>query len=345
MFNSCSLPRALAPFVVITVTCLALASSAHAQCSTCAQPTVAFSPVQQTAFMPVQQTAFMPVQQTAFMPVQQTAFMPVQQTAFMPVQQTVVVPRDRWYPGRGIQRFFGWGDPVTTTRVVTTAYQPTFPPSFSAAPAPTTWTVGFASPACNSCGSNPCACSTSFRAVTLSPVSSCCSSPCDSCVSCGGGGCSSCGGGGVVSAGYDYAPSSGCSSCAGGAVQSTYESSPSNAGGYGLQPTPAPGLDPGANVPEQRQTNRPEDQAPAAAPDADNGLGGEEATWLQAPELYDPQARTTRRPTAPVWTAVYQKDTQSRGASAAVLQRTSTQSSPQPLHQKLDASGWGSASN
>ncbi len=117
------------------------------------------------------------------------------------------------------------------------------------------------------------------------------------------------------------------------------------AAGYGLEPTPAPGLAPGANVPEQRQTNRPEDQAPAGASDADNGLGGEEASWFEAPELSDPNGRTTRRPTAPVWTAVYQQDTNARGASAATLQRASAQPRQQPLHQKLDASGWGSVSH
>lgn len=308
MLSRAATLRSLAALCVTTAV-VAFASTASAQCSTCAQPALSYAPVAQTAYMPVAQPA--------------------------PVYQTTTTPG--WYPGMYLRRLFGMGDPaVTTTTAVaptytagyqptyaaaayrptytTAAYQPTYPPSYNVGYAPAAYTVG-------------------YQAVTLSPVSPCCDTGCSACSSCGG----------AIQAGYD----SSCPNCAGGAAQSVYTESPSNYGNqgygnqgyggqtYGNQQIPTPAIDQNAPVSEQR--NKP----PAEAdPNETSVLDGEEANYFQAPELHPPygQDRVTRAPSAPVWNTVYKQDNRVQQASAAV-QRPA----PAPRHIKADASIWSAS--
>lgn len=286
-------------------------SAAHAQCGSCAQPTVAYSPVVQTAYSPVYQT---------------------------------VGPLNGWYPGKWVRRFFGWGDPVVAQpAAVTAAYQPTYPASYSVGYAPQTYSagyapasysvgyapasysVGYAASSCDSCGCDPCSC-TASRPVTLSPVCGC-ESGCASC----------CGGGGVTTAGYDYGSS--CPNCVGSGAAASYEASPSNQDYRSNQDyTPTPGLPQDANVPEQRDSYRV--SPPVETPEGEKSLmDGDEASYFRAPKLFAPQDRTTKRPTAPVWHAVYKRDAQVRSISH---QQPAAPRAGE--HKKLDASGWGSAS-
>lgn len=306
----------LAALLALTLASFVIAPSANAQCSTCPQPTIAYSPVVQTAYSPVYQT------------------------------QTVN-RRTGWYLGKFVHRLFGRPDPITSVNY-TTAYQPTVPTSYSVGYAPSTYTVGYApSPytvgyaatGCSTCGSSPCGCTTSYRPVLLSPASSCCSTcpaPCSSCAT----GCSSCAGG-AVTAGYDYGYNGGGSSCSnctsgstGGVAPLGYEASPSN-NGYGQQPTPAPTIAPTNPVPEQRGVQRPE--TPAAEANPTSAYSNE--TSFGAPALLPPD-RTTRRPTAPVWTAVYHKDTNTQSVST-----TAHRPVRRPTTRVLDASDWASVTD
>ncbi|MCA9240592.1 MAG: hypothetical protein KDA37_10345 [Planctomycetales bacterium] len=296
--------------LALLLACVAMPVGHDSQCSACPQ---AYS----AGYAPAPYTV-------GYAPTAYTA-------AYPPVQQTVVT-NPGWYPGKFIRRLFGWGDPGMAT-AYTTAYQPTYPPSYSVGYAPSAYTVGYAPSAYTvgyaanySAGYAPTSC---YRPVTLEPC-------CNQCQSCCSGGCDSCSG--VATAGYTYGGGSDCPNCAGGGGQGYqddyyqgYESSPSNSGGP--SPTPAPYIDPNSQVPESRNTNRPESEAA--------GQGGQDAKWFHAPQLYDPQDRTAaRQPTAPVWNAVYRDRGELRQVSAQ--KPVARQPAAGPQHQKLDASGWTS---
>ncbi|TWT36399.1 hypothetical protein KOR34_13040 [Posidoniimonas corsicana] len=300
--------------LVAAAVLVGVADLANAQCSTCAQTSAGYTPVAQTSYMPVAQTAYMPVSQTVYSPV---------------TTQATTVYRG-WYPGMYVRRMLGWGDPAPAAAATytTAAYQPTYPPSYSVGYAPATYNVGYA-PTAYTAGYAAVASATyttNYRAVTLSPVTTCCEPVVPACAT----DCASCGG-------------NGCSSCAGGASQAVYQESPSNYGNdsYGGGPTPAPYIDPNAPVATERQ-KPPVEQEKDAESDEESVLDAEQSNFFHAPPLYAPNAvdRVTRKPAAPVWNAVYKRDTSVRQASA-----TTQQPARAPQHRSLGASGWSSASN
>ncbi len=349
------------------------AVNSAAQCASCAQPVVAFSPVLQPA----------PQQVVAFSPVLQPAPQPV-------VWQSQTTTREGWYPGKLIGGLFR--RPTTTTTVTavapqpqvvgfapthtvgfapthtvgfapqaasfapsptafTAAYRPTYPPSYTVGFAPTfslasevalqtafSPVVGSACSSCNACGCDPCGCTSCAMPVTMA-------SP----------GCSTCGQ--ATSAVYE-SPSSGCASCNAPASYSSnvapsnyYDSAPTQQS-YNPQsftpqtpgqPTPAPGLGPNENPPAERSIlEKPEMQQDDAA---DLGpSAADSSTYFEAPQLYDPRDRTTQRPTAPVWNAVYEKP-----ADGAAVRRTSMKVASEPQapvrRSQVGFEGWSSVGN
>lgn len=317
-------------------------AAAQAPCATCPQPTVAYSPV--VAAPPT------------------VALQPVQPVVY---QQPAPAYRG-WYPGKYLSRLFSrptapapayappsyaaqaYAQPVVAQPTfVTSAYRPTYPPSYttySATYAPTVQTVA--------------------RPVTLAPVYSSYPSttayanPCNTCGSpCDSYGCSSCSSG-VVAAGYETPANPGCSSCAAGGSTYAAPSGPPASSTYGaqqsLQPTPAPALPRGSNVPENRALRVPVEDpagvpAPAGGEASPNDLDASGTTWFEAPQLYDNRDRSAARsmpsqhgPTTGVWNAVYQ---QPAGSRTYNVQRTSFGSKTQPetrRHKVIDMSGWES---
>lgn len=332
-----------------------MASVGHAQCGGCEAPalapTVAYSPVAVAA--------------------------PVTPVAPVVYQSAVPTPRSGWYPGKFIGQLFGGIGSVFSPRpavppsaavvpptFTTAAYSPTYPPSYSVGYAPTAYTAGYA-PSAYSVGYAP----ASYAAVqqtvaypsptvTLSPVNDCC---------CGSSACSACSG--AVTAGYSAplgAPAGGCANCQGGAP-ATYEQSavyqqpaftppPQPQPGFQApagpgypQPTPAPQLPQNDNTPEQRQSFRP-DSNPLDVDKSNYDLNNMDDTtsYFQAPELFNPRDRTTRRPsatTAPVWNAVYQQP-ESRQTRQTAYRTAKPVGYEQPARNKqVGASGWRSSSN
>ncbi|QDU90039.1 hypothetical protein Pla175_34380 [Pirellulimonas nuda] len=342
--------RMLFSVAILALACFA-SVDAWAQCTSCAQPVVAFSPVVQA---------------------------PVMQPAPQPVvwQTQTTTARDGWYPGKVIGNLFR---PRATTTVTTNyapaapsfvpvtagyvpqtvgyapqmvsyaptatsytaAYRPTFPPSYSLAMEVPLQTVyrPIVEPACNSCGTDPCGCTSCAMPVTMSAP-----------------GCSSCG---QASTAAFAAPSSGCASCSAPAsfssnvAPSYYEEPagqsyvPQNSG----QPTPAPSLGADENPAAERSVlEKPpvEPQIDPQAEPSDLGPSGtsieDSSTYFEAPQLYDPRDRTTRRPTAPVWNAVYEKP-----ADSGTVHRTSLRvesEAPAPVRRtQVGFEGWTSAAN
>jgi hypothetical protein len=98
-------------------------------------------------------------------------------------------------------------------------------------------------------------------------------------------------------------------------------------------------LAPAENPPAERTYRESEKPLPADPPTLDpkpqDDAIDENATNMQAPQLFDPSDRTAQRHAAPVWTAVYHKS----AASAPQIGRNVS------LRQaELDAEGWTSAS-
>jgi hypothetical protein len=128
---------------------------------------------------------------------------------------------------------------------------------------------------------------------------------------------------------------------------STLAPTPAPQSTYGGQNS-APTLDPGADVPAERQqdTQRPatngDPQEVAPQPGSDTNqedpyeVNGDSSTYFQAPKLFDPNDRTAQHGIAPVTTALYQKPVSYRQVT---VERTSQQQA------ELDAVGWISASN
>lgn len=229
--------------------------NADAQCSTCAVPQVAYSPV---------------------------------------VYNNYTTTYDGWYLGKYVGRL---GRRVFGTAPAP-AYQAGYPTTYAASYAPTYSYASYA-PSCNTCDTSPCCCTqTTYRPIVMSPVSDCCgcASTCNSC-----GTCSSCSG--VTQAGYNTSVSSSCPTCN---TSAYVDSSTTNS-------APAPSLNNIAPAPPQtfRETERL-DPTPAE----ESGVG-EQASDFGAPLLLDPNDKLTKRPTAPVWTAVYKRPATITSISAA----------------------------
>ncbi len=359
--------------------CCFASYEASAQCASCAQPVVAFSPVVQA-----------PVMQTAVLA-------PAPQPVVWQTQTTTA--SDRWYPGRFIGNIFRPRPTTTVTTnfapaapavvpvtagfaphtvgfapqtvafapqtvafapaatTYTAAYRPTFPPSYTLAsevPLQTVFRPIVAS-ACDSCGVDPCGCTSCAMPVTLSAP-----------------GCSSCGQ--VSTAGFESS-SGGCAACnapasfssnvtpSSNVAPSYYEEPasrpyvPQNSG----QPTPTPA--PALRSDENPAAERSVLEKPAVEPQPESGIldmqqddleqddlgptGTEiedSSTYFEAPQLYDPRDRTTRRPTAPVWNAVYEKP-----ADGGSVHRTSLKveaAAPAPVRRtQVGFEGWTSVAN
>ena len=286
-------------------------------------------------------------------------YAPAYTTAYAPsaVYQTYR-PTTGWYPGAlldrwRMNRWSRWNDstvvtaayaPTYTTSYAptyatayTAAYTPTYPPSYYAtsyrAAYPMGYTVGYAP----TVASAPC-CS---REVVMRPVCDTCVSPCAGC----------CGDSYVGQAVYESAGSTGCVGCAPTAT-STYVvpggTSPTPANGA----TPQPGIDPGAQIPEERRALRAKEPGETSVIEED----GEEptpteeeetdvnppSTLFEAPQIFDPGDRVTQRPNAPVWTAVYHTTAK---PVRQVAKPVSAPSKPKPTAEEVAeaAKGWTSA--
>ena len=322
-----SLTREVIAGFVLMATAVMLHNNAHAQCSTCATPTVAYQPV---AVQPA--------------------------TVYQPA---VTYQYNGWYPGKLLDRMrlrrYGVATaaaPAYSTYTASYApYTAGYTPYVTAYAPLTRTTVAHpivqtsyyqpmvaASP-CSSCVQ------TVARPVVLSPVvtagcSTCAVSPC--------GGCSACS---TIPA--EVSPATytqpACSNCASGqatpsyttpSLEPTYPSSGPSVG----PPTPQPQLAPTEPVPSQ--SNYPKTPENGQEHDPLNHIdplpredvdSGETSTYFEAPRLFAPQDRTAKRsnskgPTVDVWNAVYHNSTNS-----AVNQTSHKRSRTQA---EIDADGW-----
>ncbi|QDU55572.1 hypothetical protein Pan181_17640 [Aeoliella mucimassa] len=181
---------------------------------------------------------------------------------------------DGWYLGKYIgrlgQRMFG----PAPAPAYTVGYGYAAPTTYAASYAPAynyaTNYASYYSPSCSTCGQSSCGCQTSYRPVIMQS----------------GSGCSTCNSG-VVQAGYDSTVSS-CPTCTAGSAYNSSTSSPAPS----LQSSPPPTF---------RESERLE---PTPAPENANESS---ANDFSAPLLLNPNDQITKRPTAPVWTAVYKQ--------------------------------------
>jgi len=265
--------------VVSAAASVGTAPAAHAQCDTCATPTVAY-------YQPT--------------------------VAYQPVATQQV--RTRWYLGRFFDRWRmrRWG--VSTAAVPTYAatYTAGYAPNTAAytpyraayAYAPTSYTAAYRpfvtpfAPLTRTAFYYPAA-TTVARQVVMSPVVSACDAcGCDPCArpACG------------VSQAVYGAPVSGCSTCAAGTSVPTFS------GGPTVGPaTPRPELAPNEGVPDssfyesQRQESNETTIDPL--PESDS------STYFEAPKLFDPRDRTANRPSVDLHDAVYRQQVTNHAAS------------------------------
>lgn len=259
------------------------ASSAVAQ--SCCAPTTTFAPVAPTA---VQTTAYSPVV------VQQ-----VQTTPWYPGRNLIEFTRDLFAPRTTVTAGYAptyAAAPVATAPVAApvTAYRTTYRPVYPVTYGPVvTGRTFVARPVVQ----------TVARPVALAPVQVSACSPCSVCDT----GCSACG---VAQASF-AAPASGCSSCAGGATTTYLDSAPA-ASVPAAEPQPA--LGPQDNPPAERSMlNRPE--VPAFPEEADDQATDASGAFWEAPPLFDPSDRITRRGRVPASFAVQQQAVERPAAS------------------------------
>lgn len=331
-------PRLGMAVCAVAAIALSSAESVHAQCAGCAQPTVAYSPV---------------VAQPA----------PVYQTAYYD---------GGWYPGKYLGRaltwpfravgnalttpltpYYGYTAPAVAPTFTTAAYRPTYSPSYTVGYTP--YTASYAPVVQTVARPVALAPTYAYRPVTLATIDSCCQPACGCPTACGScDACSACSGG-VVTAGYDAQLGAACSSCGGAGCAScsgqapvTYQQAPTQQqyptqplpqnGSGTLEPTPAPGLNPNDPVSEERM--RPESAAPTG------GANGEDTTsWFEPPQLFDNRDRSAQGPTAPVWNAVYHKQSAAPAGRHQTAYRSASYDRPvaKPRNVQQGASGWQSA--
>jgi hypothetical protein len=227
--------------------------------------------------------------------------------AYQPVVTQQV--RTGWYPGRWFdrRRMSRWG--------VSTAAAPAYTPYTAAyAYAPTSYTAAYRPYVT---GYAPLS-YTVARPVVMSSVASACSSCAQP--ACGGcGSCSSCSSG--VSQAIYGGSSIGCASCASGAGTVTYSDS--------TPPIPQPGLKPDEAIPgdslynTQRQESGDGSDDPSPDPDS--------STFLEPPQLINPNDRSASRPTVEVHNAVYRQPVANHAVNHAPA-------------QEVDEHGWSAVS-
>lgn len=279
--------------VVSVAASIGAAPAVHAQCDTCATPTVAY-------YQPT--------------------------VAYQPVATQQV--RTGWYPGRWFdrRRMRRWG--VSTAAAPAPTYTVGYAPTAAAytpytaayAYTPTSYTAAYrpyvtayaplARPAsytvarpvvmspvvstCGTCGCNPCSCN----------PCGCAQPACGGCGTCSS--CSSCSSG--VSQAVYGAPSTGCSSCAAGSGVPIYSGAST-----GSSQIPQPQLAPNETIPDssryesQRQESIDTTTDPEPVTDS--------STYFEAPKLFNPRDRSASRPTVDVHNAVYRQPVTNHAAS------------------------------
>lgn len=346
--------------VAAIVTLAACTSPALAQCSTCATPTVAYSPVTYAAA-------------------------PLTYAAPAPVATTVAYqPYTGWYPGRLFDRMRmrRWGVTDVAAPVYTTAYAPTYTaayaPTYTAAYAPTytaayapTYTVAYA-PTAYTAAYAPApyvtayaplqrpvvqtsyyAPTTVYSPAVLSPVVETPIMTAAPVSACGTPDCSACAGTTTVveQASYAQPAAPPCSSCAGAATVIDYGSvAPAAAGIPSVGPdTGVPQLPTTPEPPARTYgTDRPVGEngaddsktpvAPGPAADEIEPQADPNASF-DAPRLLDPNGvqagdRTANRPTVDVHNAVYRQPAR----TAAV--NTTTARPIAKTQAEIDMEGW-----
>ncbi|MCO6047906.1 hypothetical protein NG895_28715 [Aeoliella sp. ICT_H6.2] len=213
----------------------------------------------------------------------------VQQVTWSPVVVNTQPAYDGWYLGKYVgrlgRRIFG---PAPAP-----AYAVGYAPSVSFASSAPTYATSYA-PSCSTCGTSPCGCAqTTFRPVIMQPASGC--STCGGC-----GTCSTCNSG-VVQSSYDAPVASSCPTCNTSAYM---ESSPSS--------NMAPSLNDRSAPPRTFQETDRLDPTPAAEESTES-----QVLDLSPPLLLDPNDKLTKRPTSPVWTAVYKQPAKITNVSSA----------------------------
>ena len=287
-------------------------------------------------------------------------YQPAAYTAYSPVAYQSYY--SGWYPGYWLDRVRTrlWGSPSTYVAAYPSTYAAAYPSTVVASYQPA-YTASYATSyapasACATCstytaGYSPCT-TCAVQQVTMRPVCETCSVSCDP--------CSACSAYGVSQTTYQ---SSGCTTCNGGRPQQGGQSGTTivvpngtvvTPGGQ-QQPMPANGgaqpmIGPTEQVPQERTYQRPADEnGPNITPepagdingspaDYPNGTEGNNATFFEAPKLFNPKDRTANRRIAPVRTALYEQPV---GYAPAAVVRTKI--TAQQAAQ--DATGWISASN
>lgn len=225
----------------------------------------------------------------------------VPQVTYSPVVYNTYTSYDGWYLGKYVgrmgRRIFGTAPAPAYAVGYAPTYSASYAPTYSYASYAPTYSASYA-PGCSSCNTcNSCA-QTTYRPVIMEPVCGC--STCGSCSSCGTcGTCSSCSG--VVQSSYDAPVSSSCPTCS---ASNYAESSPSS--------EVAPSLNNGAAPPRTFQDTNRLDPTPATESGTES-----QALDLSPPLLVDPNDKLTKRPTSPVWTAVYKQPAKITNVSSA----------------------------
>ena len=335
--------------IVIAATFVGAAANCHAQCATCATPTVAYYQPTTAYYQPTtayyqpttayyQPTTAYYQPTTAYYQPTTAYFQPAAYTAYSPV---VTTASTGWYPGYWLDRFRARraAPVVAAYPTYTAAYAPA---TYAASYAPATHTAAYAAaPACSSCSTSAsyapscstcttCAMPATVQEVVMRPV-------CDPCSACSG--CSSCAGGSTVTQAV-YDSTAPCTNCAPSTTHSDAPIAAPPADTIYHQNSQQPTLDPNSAMPGERTFRQSDKLSPPPEPASDEldnhtPSSQDSSTHIEAPRLFNPNDRTAQRQIGPVHTAVYHKPV----AKTSTTTRTATWQLPQH-----DADGWTSAS-
>jgi hypothetical protein len=305
----------------LTIALVCTAEAVHAQCATCATPTVAYSPV----------------------------------VAATPV--VTYEPYTGWYPGRFFDRLRlrRWGVTAAAAPAYTAAYAPAtyttaYAPSYTASYTPyVTAYAPLQQPVAVQSSYLPAttvayAPTTLYRpalltpTVTMQPVVA---EPA----------CSACAVEAPCAAGAAYVdqasyalPASGCSACevesAAPMYSDPYGGIPVEGGVSGEPPTPTPALKPA--TPEPGESGYlGNGNGTALDPHPEDEVNGTNTSFdLEAPPLIGPlNDRTANRPTVDVRTAIYRRPAPASSIGASTLRSAAKQ----PTQAEIDAEGWAAS--
>jgi hypothetical protein len=247
------------------------------------------------------------------------AYQPVSYQTYSPVVYQTYRPYTSWYPGYWIGRTnnYIWGRPLWPS------YHAWYRKAYTVGYTPTTMTYYQPTTSCYA-PVETCSSCTSYYApvseVVMRPACSTgCATTCDPCSSSSTG---------VVQATYETPA---CTSCG-----VTTQAAPAYAAPAAAAPPasePPPTLSPSETPPAERTFRKePADTSVMPAPVPAESESDNNATYFEAPQLFNPQDRTASHSTTRAWNAVYHKTVASQ-----------TSAEPTSWHQ-YDASGWVSAS-